>query len=364
MQDLEILEKQKSFQEFLHHALDIRPSKRTRHWTDMVIHMAEGYLTKLLEEKNFNRKDFLFIEKISRWSPLLHDEFFQVKREDYAKSYLHHCFSSKKKYCAEDLQAFFAQKRKNTELGFQLGVLLRKFDQKVDVWPFLKGAAQDRLAEFYCQKEPMQLALVGRIIPFLEKHGLKNQNDIRRKILEIASLDCWRKLTSLFEGWRESKSHKIREYAYVLLKLSDSLSQERKDFHLVSYILQGPHKGAVFNEAWNTVRLLGQDFKRRKKLVDSLIGLDPLPDRLFTLKDSKKREIITEFMAENIPEFFDKYVKTCLKYFSGKGTFPQGNPTVHCQKFARQVKGKEWISASLIPQLKEIASLSEKRKKK
>ena len=364
MQDLEILEKQKNFQEFLIHALDIRPSKRNRHWSDMVGHMAEGYLVKLLDEKSFNRKDFLFVEKVSEWSPLLNDEFFQLKREDYVKSYLYHCFSSEKKYCIGDLQAFFAKKRKNAQLGFQLGILLRKFDQKADTWSLFKMAAQDKLAEFYCQKEPMQLALVGRIIPFLEKHGLKDQSVIRKKILDIATLACWKKLTALFEGWRESKSHKMREYAYVLLKLSRSLSEEKKDFHLVSYILQGPHKGEVFNEAWNTVRFLGQNFKRRNKLVDSLLKLDPLPDRLFAIKDTQKREIITEFVAKNIPEFFDKYTKICLNYFSGQGTFPKGNPTVHCLEFARQVKGKDWISAKLIPRLREIATLSSKQSKK
>ncbi|MCY4523244.1 MAG: hypothetical protein OXB84_00755 [Halobacteriovoraceae bacterium] len=363
MQDLEILEKHKNYREFLQHAHDIRPSKRSTQWSDMVGHMAEGYLTKLLEEKEFNRKGFLFVEKIAEWTPLVNDEFFQAKREKYVRAYLFHCFTAKKKYCSKDLHAFFSRIRKNTELAFQLGVLLKKFNQKASTWLFFKDAVKDNLAEFYCQKEPVQLALVGEIIPILEKHGLKDQNLIRKKIKYLAGVDCWQKLTPLFESWYESKSHKIREYAYILLKLSGALSQEKKDFYLSLYILQGPHKGEVFNEAWNIVRGLGQDFKRRKKLVNSLLTLDPLPDRLFAVKDIKKREVITEFMAKNLPEFFDGYTKTCLSYFSGKKKFPRGNPTIHCQEFVRQSKEKDWVSPRLDRRLREMALLGKKKSK-
>ncbi|MCO4754768.1 MAG: hypothetical protein KC478_09800, partial [Bacteriovoracaceae bacterium] len=44
IKDLEVLESNKSYREFLDHALDIRPSDRKKQWTEMVNNMAVGFL--------------------------------------------------------------------------------------------------------------------------------------------------------------------------------------------------------------------------------------------------------------------------------------------------------------------------------
>jgi len=62
------------------------------------------------------------------------------------------------------------------------------------------------------------------------------------------------------------------------------------------------------------------------------MGLDPLPDNLFSSLDLSKKKAILNLFKSNFPEYLTHYANQCLRYYGGKATFPNGNPTIHCQE--------------------------------
>ncbi len=64
MGDLEALERQKNYGEFLAHARDIRPSERGPVWVEMVAEMAEGFILSKISVRDFSPETLKEVEKL------------------------------------------------------------------------------------------------------------------------------------------------------------------------------------------------------------------------------------------------------------------------------------------------------------
>ena len=137
--------------------------------------------------------------------------------------------------------------------------------------------------------------------------------------------------------WKNSHAHSgvPEERIFKILVAKRELREEDKDFYYVLFILNGPRVGKTFNLAWNRMKELGENFSRRQKVLQRLLKLDPLPDAVVGTSGSDKRKTLLEFFSHHFPEYFNHYSKVCLNYLEGKGSFPQGNPTVRCRDFFR-----------------------------
>jgi hypothetical protein len=48
--------------------------------------------------------------------------------------------------------------------------------------------------------------------------------------------------------------------------------------------------------------------------------------------DQTKKRVVLRHFKTYFPEYFDFYADQCVNYYGGKGVFPSGNPTIHCQE--------------------------------
>ena len=94
----------------------------------------------------------------------------------------------------------------------------------------------------------------------------------------------------------------------------------------------GIPRGDSLNFAWSRIVELSDDPVRRAGVVKLLKTTDPFPDRIFDVKANREnKRVIAKFLEKNFPEFWPVYFQKCLEFYSGKGEFPYGNPTLNCQ---------------------------------
>lgn len=343
IEDLSILEKQKNYEEFLNHALDLRPSQRNKKWGGMVQNMATGYISSLIKRKQFAQKYFLFIESLLSWPTLKTDEFFLIKRNLYGVYYLKKCFQKNKnhKFCSQELLNFWYN-NKDPEVGLKLGQIIQKSKVSLEVWPFYAKAASSPFSNFYCKDKFLQRAIFKKISLVLEKEERHEKGQLKALNL-LAHPNCWSLFLPLLKRNLFSNQQIYREHTFKILDLKKFLSREEKDSFLTFYILKGPLVGQIFNQAWNTIKELGQSYLRRANVLKKLKHMDPLPDDIFALSNSNKRKTLVDFMYQNIPEYFSLYSKTCLQYLKGT-KFRAGNPTFYCKEFFRLSQKNPWPS--------------------
>src|SRR5574343_829671 len=83
MGDLETLYKENNYQEFLNHALDIRPSLRDSKWKKMVLEIGVDFIKDKIARGQFDEKTLNYIESLTTWPILREDEIFFLKRNDF-----------------------------------------------------------------------------------------------------------------------------------------------------------------------------------------------------------------------------------------------------------------------------------------
>lgn len=342
IKDLEILEKERSFEEFFAHARDILPSERDRVWSEMVESMSEELIKYKIKHKQFDRKSLDLIEAINEWPTIRKNEFFAGRRDFYFRKYLENCQT---KCRQEDILKFWHNSRKSEEMGHFLGQFVSEKFMTLDPWEFYKAATTGPYSEIYCEKQEVKKQVKLRIVDLLSRVESTTLED--PKLRAIANAKCLMVLISDYEKSLFSPSLQERTAAYHFLGLLTSMSQGLKDLFHVFYLLKGPVPGSVFNEAWNTLTELGKNYKRRQKVLRGLKSLDPLPDALFVSPNNKLRDILMDKIVANFPEYLDHYAKTCLNYYKGQKDFPNGNPTIQCRQFFKLSKGKGWILKGL-----------------
>lgn len=349
MKDLEALESQKSYQEFLRHAMDIRPSERSSQWSEMVADMAIGLIDFKMTRFDFSEQSFEEIEKLALWPNLQNDEFFQTKRANFVRRYFPECLKNiKKSRCADDMTTFWNNSPKDVDLGLELAYIIKENELALDIWPFIRKASTSELSHIYCQKPLVQQTLISELTkPTLATD--QKAHKLKRSIDSTLNEKCWKKLKPLFVTQLDSpgSDQLKREAIYKVLKVQDAIDSEDEDFFLISYILQGPIIGETFNLSWARVRELAENYPRRMKLLARFKKEPLLPDGLFASANAKTRDVIMAHIDRFFPEYFPYYAQSCLDYRQGIGHHPRGNPTMHCGDFFKISEKKNWVEQSL-----------------
>jgi len=339
--DLEALERDKSYQEFFDHANDIRPSQRDKHWQSMVTSMGTGLVQNLSTKQEYKLKNYTLLEKISSWPSLLKNEFYNKLRTEYLVEFLENCYLSLTKInCSELIKSswkYTPEKNKFLDFGIKLAQVISRHRPKESVWMYIKKPIKTELAHFYCKKGEIKKAIFKNIKATLQNKRDKNLN-VSLLIDNMMSKDCWAQVAHELKGLLYRPGHVSAQIAYDILSAKNSLTRKEKDTYLVHFILKGPIVGETFNNAWHVLSELGQNYSRRRPIIDTLKQFDPLPDNVFTQYDSKKKKLLTQLLNNNLPEYIDHYSKTCINYLKGNGHFPNGNPTVSCSSFFNIVK--------------------------
>lgn len=348
--DLEILQGQRSYKEFLAHAKDIPPRERDKSWYEMLSDMGTGFLDSLRKTDKYQRSSFKEVEELANWPEFKRDEFFQVKRESYTLGYLKHCLTNNRpRDCREDLLSFWRSSRKDNETGYQLLLLNVGFFPQTSSFPFIEKTLTSETSQFYCGKPMVQATLYSHLkesdIRFDLQEGNKKKNEVQLE--NLANKACWKKLIPYFKSKLFSQSQPLDFY---LLDHLNELSDTDKALWLTLYYLNSPEPGPLFNRAWTTLEKVSQSYHLRGKVFKRLMAMDPLPGKIFAHPSETHRKTLTDHLAKNFPEYVAQYSKKCISYLSGEKIFPHGNPTMECHELFSLDGNKENQSERVISQ--------------
>lgn len=347
LKDLEFLAQEGSYDEFFRHALDIRPSERQEQWKSMVLKMADSYTRSMLNKSRPELKDFRWLETHYRWPLLKSDDVFKMRRQELGLKYIKSCLKEEKP-CWDELKKFWETDRENGETSYKIAEMLVEIpNSPFSTWDFLEVALKTPLSEFYCKKDFVLDSLWSKLE--LDYIRLGPKGDLLKKIDQTVHYDCLPSLNSLARQRLISPlKSKDRELAYQILNAQGKTDQKTKDFFLTVYLLETPSQGELFNYSWNRLKELAKSPNRRDEVLLMLKSQDPLPDELFTSMDQIKKRAILQLFKTHFPEYLDFYSSQCVKFYSGKAVFPEGNPTMHCQDLMKSNLAPQFIDPKKI----------------
>lgn len=360
MGDLETLYKENNFQEFLNHALDIRPSLRDSKWKKMVLEISVDFIKDKISRKQFDEKTLNYIESLTTWPVLKEDEIFFLRRNDFGVKFFEGCLTSEKKeVCISKINKFWSNTTlKNPDLGLSLAKLLSENGHEENLWEYISFATNSNVGEFYCKNALIKKELLKKIQTIIA--GNLSTIDQKIAIQNSMSESC---LTTIIpeikKAFLDVESSLTKELYLKFLTITGNLSPEEKDFFLTLYFLEGPVIGDLFNESWNTIKELGQNYKKRKLVLDKLKGLNLLPDEIFATANEKRRETMLSHFYKNFPEYLDFYANTCIKFLEGN-SFPNGNPTLRCRELFQEVEGTSIIEPSVQAKYQSVKKFEKK----
>ena len=64
---------------------------------------------------------------------------------------------------------------------------------------------------------------------------------------------------------------------------------------------------------------------------------------------------------QNFPEYLDHYASECTKYYGGKQSFPQGNPTVHCQDLMNSELATPFLGKEKVDEYMKVRKIWKKK---
>lgn len=345
--DLEILAQEGSSEEFFKHALDVRPSERLDAWKSMVSKMGEVFAGSVLNKIVIEEKNFKKTEELFRWPVLRVDDVFKLRRQEIGLRYLRHCLKDTNP-CLAAIKSFWESDNTDPEIAIKLAEMTLPLNStEFTSWTFLEVALKSPLSEFYCKKDFAMKALWGKLE--LDYVRLGPKGDLLKKIDQTIHPDCLPGLNrAAMEKLFSPSKVGDREVAYQILKVQNKMNSKITDFFYTVYLLENPSRGELFNYAWTRLGDLGKANEKRMAVMGDLKNLDPLPDAIFSSLDLAKKKVILNHFKQNFPEYLDYYANQCTLYYGGKQSFPQGNPTIHCQdlmnsELAAPFLGKEKV---------------------
>lgn len=350
--DLEILQSQKSYNEFFKHAKDIVPTQRDRSWYEMLSDMGTNWLDDLRRKERFKEEDFQKVEKIAAWPEFKRDEFFQVKREAYVLGYFNSCLGQGLALkCKKQMESFWKTSRKEAETGYQLMLLHLGFFPKGDSFPFIEKLVKQDLSKFYCDKPNIQKVFTKYLIDQNLEIALDESSEKRLQVTtkEMAHKECWDLITPYLKTtlFLEDRPN---THLFTVLHHLKALSPIEESYWLTHYYLTEPEEGPLLNLAWNNLEELSQNYALRGHIFKKLTQMDPLPGKVFAHENALKRKVFTQHMAKNFPEYIAHYSKKCVNYLTGKEVFPRGNPTMQCNELFETDQKKKSIADKVISQ--------------
>lgn len=353
LKDLEALEKDKAYAEFFQHAQDIRPSERTDYWKEMVANMAEGYLKSLKQKLILKREDFQTTTELAQWSSLNENEFFRLHRADLSLKWFEQCLrddSSAESQCWVDFTDFWQNPKPFLDLAPKLLRLLTPYLQSAPADPLNpKHRERSLVTEYFiiaplmfseiaplqCQKPEIQNILWKK----LKDEWHKGQKSLKATLNQYALKECWLKLktkadASILQGVMNDES----TMSYQFLKNFGLLAFPVDLAYALNYLLSYPTKGDTFNTSWAAIKSLRSNSKKREEFIDQIRQWQRLPGELFTSNDEVKKRAILHHLSAHFPDYVDYYAHTCLNFYTGEKSFPQGNPALHCKEFFTTAK--------------------------
>jgi len=332
LKDLEILESQKSFDEFFEHARDIRPSKRDDYWKKMLDNMAEAY-SLLLTQEQVKQASLEKLNDLLQWPELKTNEFFRINRQKAGLKYFSNCYRTvDAQTCSKQLFDFWRQDTSLYDFGIQLGKLAQKNDsiELELLWELYKEGLQHESSAFYCKEEHVRSLAEFFLLNLRKEYSV---NPACEKVLRDFFA---KKVSSARDPWPIRK----RYLDYLIIK---EKSGSEQDFYLALFLLSNPapQKGAQLNKAWTLFERLHKDPVRREKLLEKLRLLDPLPDAIFSIESVEKRKAFANLIYDSFPEYIDLYAKTCLDYLKGKNKFPNGTPCLNSRSFFEELRKRK-----------------------
>ncbi len=373
LKDLQALEQEKNFEEFLLHVNDIRPSERQKLWKTMYQSMALEMIDYKLKTKDFSLATFKKIEGIGRSSALSNDEFFQLKRSLYAKKFFSECYAqaSQKpekpndknldiKTCDKELSSFWFFSKKDPDVGLDLAALIEKYPSDVSTWPFYQTAVNDSIANFYCEKPSVQKAVLSKLTKESFEADFNGQYGplIKRFIPE----KCFIKLVpNLKLGLGSPESSALeKEMALNLLSSTGHLSSDEQDLYAITYLLDGPVVGEKMNLAWKRIESLNSHFNKRQSLLEKIKKLPLIPDRIFKDPKFPRNKAIINLFAQNFPEYLNFYAESCLSYSQFQTPEGQIASGIKCNEFLKvavelkKSNEAQWVSDKISTQFSSL----------
>lgn len=365
LKDLEALEKEKNYEEFLRHAMDIRPSERQKLWRDMYQSMAIEMLDSKIRNREYTFKSYKQVEEIARSSLLMNDEFFQLKRSIFAKNFFNECYQQSSsttnsnadytfKACDQELNAYWTNSKKDPDVGLELAALIEKYPSALDSWPFYKRALSDiKVTPIYCEKPPVQKAIIKKMTQ--ESFHADFTGNYKALTERIAPDACFTKLIpTLREMTKSTLTNGLeKEMAMNILEARGKLSAEEMDLLAIVYLLDGPVVGEKMNIAWNRVERLSENYKKRQDLLDKVKNLPVLPDKIFKDPEMPRHKAIINLFARHFPEYLNYYGHKCVDLMDTRKEMPTNVASGHqCSQFLKTAleskkDGPEWISDSV-----------------
>lgn len=354
--DLEVLARENSHEEFFSHAMDIRPSERQENWQAMVSKMADSWGRKILGQAKLKKGDFLHIENLYQWPVLNRDDVFKARRQAVGLRYLGQCLKAQAP-CWEEVRTFWEKDKNDPEIAFKLAEYSSQIkNSPFTPWSFLEVALKSSLSEFYCKKKFVMDTLWGKIE--IDYVRLGPEGDLLSQIDRTVHPDC---LPALISEARKRlyrpEGLQDRELSFQILKAQSKADQELTDFFYTVYLLDNPSKGELFNYSWNRIKDLGNAFARREAVLEKLKSLDPLPDSILKSLDETKKKVVLKHFKVYFPEYLDHYTNQCIEYYSGRKSFPRGNPAVSCQDLMNSQMATEIIDEFKIKQFQEARKI-------
>jgi len=366
IKDLEVLERERNFDEFIQHVNDIRPSERDNHWKEMYQNVSMGLIDKKIKLNDFSNETFEKIEKMAQTSALYKDEFFQAKRTIYAKKYLNNCFkiandNTSKTSCENKLINFWNISNKDPDLGLELAYILESNFKSIKNWSLYEKAVKDENAQIFCQKQGVQQAVFEKIksSAFSEKFN-GNYKQLLESIVPNWCFDLM--IEPLKETAYSLESNGVdRELAIEILDSKGKLSQQEQELFSFLYLINGPVVGKRMNLAWKKIENLAENQSKRDDLLKLVKNVPILPDKIFSDPSLPRNKAIINLLAKNFPEFLKFYGESCLKYlsFNGQDSVNVSSRT-QCEEFLKTAKSQgssqsnPWISDSISRQYSAI----------
>jgi hypothetical protein len=368
LKDLAVLDQEKNFEEFLAHVNDIRPSERQKLWKDMYQAMAMEMIDYKLRTKDFSMEAYKKVEELGRSSALYNDEFFQLKRSIYAKSFFNACYaqaSEKKeaqksagfKTCDNELSSFWYFSKKDPDIGLEFAKLIERYPSSLKTWPFYQRAINDQVAALYCEKPDIQRAVISKLTE--ESFNKEFDGNYKTLIKRFVPETCFSKIIpSLRLGLQSTVTNGLeKEMALNLLSATGKLSPEEEDLYAILYMLDGPVVGDKMNLAWKKIENLSAQYQKRMKILAQIKSLPVIPDKIFKDPNLPRHKAIINLFAKNFPEYLNYYGESCVKYLENKSeTVSNIASSFQCNEFlktAREVNktdDAQWVNDSVTRQ--------------
>jgi hypothetical protein len=348
LKDLEALEAQKSYREFLQHAHDIIPSERGEYWEKLVNSVAEAHITNLLQMKNFDYDILNEVILILNWPTLRSNDYFFTQLNSYFVKYYNFCLSNYSENKCEEQRRLITENNVNKDdLARKIVPLLKSLqdEQKkllnINLFSLVQNYLKRAESEFDC-KNPEFQTIIWNTLMF----EINESENIHK--------DCLKQLNLKASAQLISETRKKQEVAFRILTKAETITDAQHSlFHLL-YILENGLPGEELNSAFRELLSLSQNIERRHEVLTLINKMTSFPDKIFGMdKQNKQSVALIKQITLYFPEFIDNYANECLAYFRGE-IKKRG---IHCFNFFNLAKKYELLPTPKILEYNKLTNL-------